>query len=190
MKLRLLITAVLLLVLALGSFWALQAMRSDTDAMLAAAHNDKPDYYLDHFTYVKMAIDGNPRYSITGKRMEHYPANDSFRVDFPVIHSLDASRPPMLLRSDRAVIEDDNSKIHMYGNALAERDARGSKQQLSVKSEYLLLLPDDDIVSTDLPAQITLGKSTLNGVGMLANNATLQLTLRSRVNGIYYAPPR
>ena len=190
LRIRIAVLLAILIALALGSFWVLQVMHNDSDAMLTKAPSTKPDYYVDNFVYVKMALDGAPRYSITGARMEHYPIDDSFKVDLPIIHSLDKAKPPMLLRSDRALIEDDNSKIHMHGHAFAERDPVGKSEKLTVNSEYLLLLPDDDEVTTDQPVTIKLGESTLNGVGMIANNATLKLELQSRVHGIYYAKPR
>jgi lipopolysaccharide export system protein LptC len=186
-------TAMLLAVLiaaALGSFWVLQIMHTQNNAVQDQPLSRKPDYYVDNFVYVKMALDGTPRYSITGKRMEHFPINDSFTVDTPFIRSLDKTKPPMLLRSDRALIEDNNSKIHMRGHAFAERDPTARSQKLTVNSEYLLLLPDDDEVTSDQPVKIMLGESVLNGVGMVANNAKLTLDLHSRVNGTYYANPK
>jgi lipopolysaccharide export system protein LptC len=190
MRIRLAVLLTILIAMALGSFWVLQAMLNNNAATRPAVASQKADYYVENFVYVKMALNGAARYSITGKRMEHYPINDSFKVQLPFIRNLDQAKPPMLLRSDRAFIEDDNSKIHMYGNAYAERDPVGKSQKLTVNSEYLLLLPDDDEVTSDQPVKIMLGNSVLNGVGMLANNAELKLELHERVHGIYYATPR
>ncbi|HEY4316347.1 MAG TPA: LPS export ABC transporter periplasmic protein LptC [Herbaspirillum sp.] len=190
MRIQIALLLAAMIVLALGSFWVLQAMRAGTGSESQEITSGKADYYVDNFVYVKMALDGSPRYSISGKRMEHYPINDSFKAQAPFIRSLDKSRPPMLLRSDRALIEDNNSKIHMYGNAYAERDPTGKSAKLTVNSEYLLLLPDDDKVTSDQPVKIMLGESVLNGVGMVASNAELKLELQNRVHGIYYAKPR
>jgi lipopolysaccharide export system protein LptC len=190
MRIQIAVLLSVLIALALGSFWVLQVMRSNGGSAKPAVPTGKADYYVDNFVYVKMALDGSARYSITGKRMEHYPIDDSFKVQTPFVRSLDQAKPPMQLHSDRARIEDDNSKIHMYGNAYAERAPTGKSQKLTVSSEYLLLLPDDDEVTSDQPVRITLGDSVLNGVGMLANNAEMKLELHNRVHGIYYAKPR
>ena len=190
MRIRIAVLLTILIALALGSLWALQIMRNNNESTAAPVVSQKPDYYVENFVYVKMSLAGTARYSIAGKRMEHYPINDSFKVQMPFIRNLDTAKPPMILRSDRALIEDDNSKIHMYGNAFAERDPVGKSQKLTVNSEYLLLLPDDDEVTSDQPVKIMLGNSVLTGVGMLANNAELKLELHNRVHGIYYATPR
>jgi lipopolysaccharide export system protein LptC len=189
MRIQIVVLLAVLIALALGSFWVLQVMRSGNASGPDDAVSAKADYYVDNFVYVKMALDGSARYSIAGKRMEHYPINDSFKVQTPLIHNLDKAKPPMLLRSDRALIEDNNSKIHMYGNAYAQRDPTAKSQKLTVSSEYLLLLPDDDKVTSDKPVRITLGDSVLDGTGMVASNAELKLELQNRVHGIYYAKP-
>jgi lipopolysaccharide export system protein LptC len=190
MRIRIAVLLTVLITLALGSLWVLQIMRNNNEATTTPVVSQKPDYYVENFVYVKMSLAGAARYSIAGKRMEHYPIDDSFKVQLPFIRNLDTSKPPMMLRSDRALIEDDNSKIHMYGNAFAERDPVGKSQKLTVNSEYLLLLPDDDEVTSDQPVKIMLGDTVLTGVGMRANNAELQLELHNRVHGIYYAKPR
>jgi lipopolysaccharide export system protein LptC len=182
-RIRITVLLTLLILLALGSFWVLQLMRNESDASMTGAPSSKPDYFVVIFEYVKMALDGTARYSITGTRMQHYPIDDSFQVTLPVVRSLDRAKPPMLLRSDRARIEDDNSKIHMHGHAFAERDPVGPSEKLTVNSDYLLLLPDDDMVTTDQPVRIRLGDSILNGVGMIANNAEITLELQRRVRG-------
>jgi lipopolysaccharide export system protein LptC len=52
------------------------------------------------------------------------------------------------------------------------------------------VLPDDDVVQTDKPVEITMGQSKLNGTGMFANNATRELRLSSNVHGTYQARVR
>jgi len=91
-------------------------MHRSIDDSLSNRPRNKPDYFVEKFNYVKMALNGQPRYDISGAKMVHFPITDSFEVELPVITTLDPANPPMTLRSQRAVIEDDNSKIHMYGD--------------------------------------------------------------------------
>ncbi|MFL9926629.1 LPS export ABC transporter periplasmic protein LptC [Herbaspirillum lusitanum] len=186
-RIRIGIVTVVLIALALGSFWVLQVMQRSMDDKLSDRPRTKPDYYLENFHYVKMALNGTPRYDISGIKMVHFPADDSFEVTKPVVHSLTKERPPMELYSDTARITDEQTKIHMYGNANATRGASGKSQPMHLKSEYLLLLPDDEIVKTDKPVEITMGTTKLNGTGMVANNATQEVKLLSSVRG-YYEP--
>jgi lipopolysaccharide export system protein LptC len=54
----------------------------------------------------------------------------------------------------------------------------------------MLVLPEEDVVKTDKHVDITLGRSTLSGTGMYANNATSEFRLSSNVHGTYQAPAR
>lgn len=190
LRIRLTIILVCLTALALGSFWVLQAMQHGADDTLLTRQRSKPDYYVEQFSYVKMSDTGQPRYDITGEKMVHFPADDSFEVTRPVVTTLDKAKPAMTLRSQRAVIEDDNSKIHLYEDVNADRAAVGSAEAMHLKTEYLLLLPDDDIAKTDKPVEITMGKSIMTGTGMIANNAIQELQLLHDVRGTYQPRPR
>ncbi|EJN01251.1 LPS export ABC transporter periplasmic protein LptC [Herbaspirillum sp. YR522] len=184
-RIRLGVILVVLVALALGSFWVLQALRRNGDQTPVERPRGKPDYYLENFSYVKMAVTGLPRYDVSGTRMVHYPIDDSFEITKPVVHSLDAARPPMELYSDTARVTDDQTQIHMYGNANAIRGAVKGNPPLHLVSQYLLLLPDDEIVKTDKAVAMTMGTTTLNGVGMIANNATQEVQLLGSVRGHY-----
>jgi len=184
-RIRLIIIVAVLIALALGSFWVLEVIRRDNGDAKAARPRGKPDYYLENFNYVKMDLTGQPRYNITGTKMQHFPQDDSFEITLPVITTLDPARPTTTLRSKRARIEDDNTKIHMYDDVNANRAATSTSESMHMKTEYLLLLPDDDIAKTDLPAVLTMGESIMTGTGMIINNAIQQFQLLNDVRGFY-----
>lgn len=176
--------------LALSSLWVLEIMRKRTDEILPAAGRTEPDYYVDRFEFVQMGPEGAPRYTLSGKLLKHYPADDSAEVDQPIVNSLSADAPPMTVVANRARVEDDNSKVHLYGDVRLDRPATAQSAPLQMRTEYALVLPDRDIVRTDKPVTITLGESVLRGVGMIANNATREFELLSSVRGKYVAPPQ
>ena len=189
-RIRLVVIVVLLIGAALGSFWVLQALRASGDQHAAQRPRGKPDYYLENFSYVKLGPTGLPRYDVSGTKMLHFPLDDSFEITKPVVHSLDKAKPPMELYSDTARVTDDQTQIHMYGNANAIRGATNGRAPMHLVSEYLLLLPDDEIVKTDKPVAMTMGTTRLNGVGMLANNATQVVQLFGNVRGYYEPTPK
>jgi lipopolysaccharide export system protein LptC len=189
-RLRFMLLLALCVALTLGSFWIMEVMRKDTEQMMPSAPRVAPDYYVEKFNYVQLAVNGQPRYNISGQRLTHNPGDDSFDVTLPVIHSLDKESPPMTLRSDTAKIEDNNSKVNLYGNVNADRPATAKSSKLHLQSDYLLLLPDDDIMKSDKPVEITIDQSKMTGTGMYANNATRELRLLSNVRGTYRAAPR
>ncbi|HTN67724.1 MAG TPA: LPS export ABC transporter periplasmic protein LptC [Burkholderiaceae bacterium] len=189
-RFRLPVLMVLALGLAVGSFWLLEVLRQDRGAPESTTARSAPDYYVQKFEFIRMNENGQPRYRVSGVQLLHYPLDNSSEIEAPVINQLQKDKPPMMIRADRARIEDENSKTHMRGNVIVDRPATPMAQYFHLESEYLLVLPDEDIVETDLPVHILFGQSVLDGTGMYANNATREFRLSSRVHGTYRAPPR
>jgi len=76
----------------------------------------------------------------------------------------------------------------MIEQVVLERAQARGDAALTVTSEYMLLLPEKDIVTSDRRVDIAAGGMHLSGTGMVANNATRELTLENRVSGIYPTP--
>ncbi len=188
-RFRFLLLLILFILLALGSFWLVQVMNKHTEDSLPKVARAEPDYFVEHFNYVQMSPSGLPRYNISGDLLTHNPLDDSFDVQKPLIHSLDKEKPPMNLRANRGKIEDNNSKVHLYGDVNADRPKTPKADNFHLKSEYLLLLPDDDVMQSDQPVELTLGQSILHGTGMDFNNSTRVLKLFSKVHGVFPPTP-
>jgi lipopolysaccharide export system protein LptC len=187
-RVRLVLVITLGAALTLGSFWVLEMMRKGADDSMPALPRNEPDYYVEKFNFVRMSQSGQARYNISGKRLTHNPADDSFEIQLPVINSLGSDRPPMTVRAQRALVNDDSSKVHLYDDVHIDRPATPAAEHFHVKSDYLLVLPDDDVMQTDKPVDITLGTSRLTGTGMLANNATRELRVSGNVHATYQSP--
>jgi lipopolysaccharide export system protein LptC len=183
-----------LVALALGSFWLFEVMRRATNEVIPTAERTEPDFYVEKFNYVKLTKTGKAQYHFSGAKMTHNPLDDSYDIELPVVNNVGtgdrSNSPPTTIRADRATVNSDNSKIHMYDNVRVDRPASENSEAMKVRSQYLLVLPDDDIVKTDKPVEIHLGQSVLTGTGMVANNATRELHLANNVHGTYQAPQR
>jgi len=69
--------------------------------------------------------------------------------------------------------------VVMTGNAHVHRQADDENLPLDVRSDVLIVLPDEDVVHTDYPALVVHGNSTMNGKGMRYDNNTRQLQVYS-----------
>lgn len=176
--------------LALLSFWALEMTRRSGEVTPAEKARNEPDYYVENFTYIKVAATGSAEYVITGRRMEHYPADNSHTIQQPLVKSYSADRPPMTIRAQRAKTNADHSELHLYEQVRIDRPETRGTDNLSVESEYMLVLPNIDVVKSDHRVVMKLGDSTLIGTGLLADNARHQMTLESRVSATYPHPLR
>jgi lipopolysaccharide export system protein LptC len=182
--LALMLTAVFF---AFGSFWLVQVMQGEENAPGANAGNE-PDYIVDNFSWVRMSEAGKPRYVISGERLTHRPADNTALVEKPVVQSLTAEHPPMTMTAEHALVSQNQNQVDLTGNVDIQRPASANSQPLRIRTEALTVLPDEDLVKTDKPIDMKLGASSVNGVGMVANNATQQVHLGGRGQIIY--PPR
>lgn len=174
--------------LAAGSFWLLEVMRRGDDTGAQQAKRTEPDYFAEDFRYTKVALNGQAEYVVEGKKLVHTPADDISHVERPVVYSYSKERPPMTLHSDTARINGDHSEVHLHGSVHLDRPQARGNETLTADSDYMLVLTNKEIVKTDRPVRITLGKSTLNGVGMVADHRQQQISLLSRVSGTYVQP--
>jgi lipopolysaccharide export system protein LptC len=190
MRFRLMVILAPTIALALGSFWLLEVMRRTAGDFLPSPQRSEPDFYVEKFNYVKISKTGSAQYHISGTRLTHNPEDDSYDITLPVINNLGNVQAPMTIRSERAQVNSDNSQVRLYDNVHMDRPASPTNEPMHAKTEYLLVLPDDDVMRTDKPVEITLGQSKLTGTGMMANNATRELRLTSNVHGTYQASAR
>lgn len=187
---RLVVILLLLIVLTLGSFWLLEVMRRAGNDFFPPSKRSEPDFYVENFNYVKLAKTGEAQYHFSGDRLTHNPQDGSYDITQPVVRNIGSQETPILVRADRARVNSDNSEVHLYDNVHVDRPASDGAQHMHMKSEYLMLLPNEEEMKTDRPVVITVGESILTGTGMVANNATRQYHLLSNVHGTYQVPAR
>ena len=174
--------------LALSSYWLSLVIKNNGGGDNKKTARNVPDYHVEDFNFVKMSDQGRPRYHIHGMKMTHYPQKGTLHIERPVVKNLDQNAPEQTLVSKRAVLTDDNSKLHLHGNVQFSRAAVSDSNALHLKSSYLLMLLDDDIIKTDKAVTIHHGSSTLNGVGLYANNVTREFRVLDQVK-IKVPPP-
>lgn len=174
--------------LALGSFWLLDVMRRSMEDNTPMAKRTEPDYYVERFNFVRLAKNGQARYHISGERMSHNPQDDSYEIAHPVMKTLSEKRPTTTIVAEQALTNGDMSQVRLFRNVAMDRPASASSQHLRLTSDYMLVLPDDEVMKTDRPVELISGTSVLKGTGMFANQATGVVTLASRVQGVF--PPR
>ncbi len=170
---------------ALGSLWLVQVMHNSADGQTGDASNNEPDYIVERFSFVRMTTEGKPRYIISGAKLTHRPVDDSAEIELPMVQSLSAEQPPMLMHAQRARIDHGRSELHLMGNVDIERAESKLGQHLRLQTEALTIFPDDDKMETDQPVSLMLGGSTLTGVGMQANNATGEMSVKNKVHIAY-----
>jgi lipopolysaccharide export system protein LptC len=172
---------------AFGSFWLLQMVTQEEQTTQLGRSNE-PDYIVDNFSFVRMGPNGQPRYVVSGDRLTHRPMDDISFVDKPVVQGITVDHPRMTMHAERARILHEQGQIELIDNVDIERPGTATSKPLSIKTQELTVLPDEELMKTDLPIEMKLGSATVRGTGMVANNATQQVHLATRSQLVF--PPR
>lgn len=179
-------------VVALGSFWLLDVLRRSGDGeQVRSAERAEPDYYVEKFNFVKLSNIGQANYHITGEKLVHIPRGDNFEISQPRIDSFDENQSPVHIRADRAVIEQKSTEVfpkrehdivHLFDNVTMEKQDGNKDRFMHLQTDYLLLLPDENIVKTDKAVHIETATADTRAIGLIADNANQKLELMSDVH--------
>ncbi|SFD00197.1 LPS export ABC transporter periplasmic protein LptC [Massilia yuzhufengensis] len=173
---------------AFGSFWLVQVMQDDDSGAGLGGPLDEPDYIVENFSFVRMTEEGKPNYVVSGKRLTHRPLGDVSEVEQPVVQGMTPGRPRMTIVAKQGRVYHEEHRVDLLGNVDIQRPATPTSEALRVRTQALTVLPDEEIMKTDKPIEMQLGAATVQGTGMVANNATQKLHLASRGQIVY--PPR
>lgn len=185
---RVRVAAMLLLAFALASgssFWLLEVVRHGVGDSSDGPRTD-PDYTVENFNFVRASKIGQARYSVKGIKLTHFPKDDTFQIDLPVMKSLSVERPVITTHAQRAISNSDGSDLQLFDDVHVDRPESKLAPHFHLTSEYLQVFPDEDIMRTDRAVDITQGNAEITGKDMYANNATLVFTLGSDVHSLMH----
>ena len=168
LRIRLTIIFLVVLFLTLGSMWVNMVIRKTATDASSDVQRTEPDYIVENFRYFNIKPTGEAQYEANGTKMTHGQIET--------------------ISSKEAFVEDFNSKVHMRENVVMKREASAGKGPLTLTSEYVLVFPDEEIMTSDREVVIKSDNSTVTGVGLHANNATREVQISNRAR-VTYNPP-
>lgn len=183
---------ILLAIVALGSFWVLEVVRrNDEQGNARSTARSEPDYYVENFNFVRLPNNGQANYHITGERLTHHPRDDNFEIQQPRINSFNANETPLSIRAEHAMVEQKSKQIspqrehdliHLRGDVQVVRPESARASYIKLQSEYILLLPDENLMKTDKEVKLTAKNAELHATGMIADNTKQKIELLGKVH--------
>ena len=180
--------AVLLAAFAALTFWLDRQMNPSTLVSDGKARHH-PDYIVENFSATRAGPDGIPRYTLSARRMVHYPDDDTTFLETPKLVSFAKSGITLTATSKNAMLSGDGDNVYLTDDVRLIRSAYAHKDELKVETSYLHVIPDEDIAKTDKPVQISDSQTRITSVGLEFNNRTRILKLLSNVRGTYENSP-
>jgi len=176
-RLPALVALALLVTLAALTWWAADYAQRAIPIDPPARLTHEPDAWGERIVMLRTDAQGRPVNRLEGDYMEHFPDDDSYEVREPRATGLQADNPVTVGTAREATIDQNGARVTLNGAARLTRAADGTRAALHVTSEQLIILTDQDVVHTELPARVTQGASSMDGVGMRYDNRTRQLDI-------------
>jgi lipopolysaccharide export system protein LptC len=178
----------LLALLALLTFWIERTVQQSPPKQDGSNRHD-PDYILNNFVTTKTDINGDLRYRLIAEEMKHFPDDDSTELKKPHFTRYEINKPYTKIEGDRGLVSSDGENIQFMDNVKVVRQAFQDKGEMVLLTEYLNIIPDKDLATTDRPVVITQApKTVIHGTGMIYNKKEKTLKLLSRVKVHYERP--
>lgn len=173
--------------LAALTYWLNAQVRVATPAFDGSGRHDA-DVFVDNFKAINLDKDGRIRQALVAARAQHYPDDDTTRLDQPQIAFTDPGRPRLDVTADHATVTGDREHAYFEGHVKAVREATTgadgkTEGPLTFVSEFLHVIPKEDRVVTDRAVTITDPRGTINATGFEYDNKAKTVKLKSRVSG-------
>lgn len=182
-RLSTLFPVILLIVLAAMTYWLDRAVQSPVVLREKVLRHD-PDYTVDKLLATRMDETGRVRDTLHAARMLHYPDDDSTELERPRFMAFGYGAP-LTITSKQGQVSSNGGNIYFRGDVRATRAPYAGNSELVVTTEYLHILPDDNIARTDQAVTIRDANMTIDAIGMELNHETRILKLNASVRGVY-----
>lgn len=178
----------LLALLAALTFWIDRTVQPPQPKRDGSSRHDM-DYKLNNFSTTKSDLDGNPRYVLSATELIHFPDDDSTQLARPRFTQYFADKPYMQIQGQRGQVSSNGENVYFMDNVQVVRGAMPGRGELKVLTEYLHVLPEQEIAVTDRPVSILQAPHTvIHGSGMEYDKKQRTLKLSGRVRVHYERP--
>jgi lipopolysaccharide export system protein LptC len=182
---RLTTTAPLVLValLAALTYWLEIMVQPIVRADKVTRHD--PDYIVEKLSAISMNEKGAAAYTLSAVKMMHYPDDDTTVLSSPRIVSYGTAKSPVTITASEALVSANGQHVYFQDDVRVTRAAYENYSELLVRTDFLHVIPDENIAKTDRTVTITDAAITVTAVGFELNNDTRTIKLHSRVQGTY-----
>ena len=178
---------VLLAVVAAMTAWLDQQLQGTERARNGKVRHD-PDYVVENLAATRFGVDGLPRYSLSARRMAHYPDDDTTDLEAPTLVNFGGPGATVTVTSKTAKVSSNGEHVYLTDDVRLVRAAYADKSEMTMQTSYLHVIPDADVAKTDKPVRISDAHTLITAVGLEFNNQTRILKLLSNVRGRYEKP--
>jgi lipopolysaccharide export system protein LptC len=178
---------VLLAFLAALTFWLDRVVQPPARPGSSTVRHD-PDYIVDGLSAVRMDHEGRIKHTLNAQKMTHFPDDDVTMLVQPKFVTYGEGRAPVTVTSREAHMSGNGENVYFEQDVRVVRAPTGAQSELVLETEYLHVIPDDNIAKTDRAVTISNAAAVVKASGLELNSETRVLKLQGRVKGVYNQP--
>lgn len=162
------------------TYWLNQLVQPEPAKPDSSKRHD-PDAIMENFSAIKLNEQGTPRFIMAAKKMQHYPDDDSTTLEMPRLATLSADRPAIHTTAKRGLVSSKGDEVFLHDDVKVLREASTLQDELTLRTEYLHVIPDKDLANTDRAVTIVDAHNTVHATGLEMDNKARTLKLLSQV---------
>jgi lipopolysaccharide export system protein LptC len=163
-----------------ATYWLNQQVLPEPAKPDSSKRHD-PDAIVENFSATKLNEQGVPSFIMAATKMLHYPDDDSTTLESPRITMLSAGQPAIHASAKRGTISSKGEEVFLHDDVEVLRETSAQRDQLTLQTEYLHIIPDQDLANTDRAVTIVDAHNIVHATGMEMDNKTRTLKLLSQV---------
>ena len=148
-----------------------------------------PDLMVETFNARKLGIDGAVQYTLTARKMVHYPDDDSALLESLTIEAFEPRQPKMTITAQNGRLEQGGDRVFINGNVVVVRDADAKNEATRLTTDNVLVLPDEGIARGSSPVTVESASNRADAASFELNNRTRTLSME-KVRATFKPPRR
>ncbi|MGZ5093413.1 MAG: LPS export ABC transporter periplasmic protein LptC [Burkholderiales bacterium] len=175
---------VLLAVLSALTFWLDRIVQPPAGPQSDTVKHD-PDYIVDGLNALRMDPQGRVKHTLRAQKMTHFPDDDVTLLREPKLVAYSEGNPPVTVTSRRARVSGNGEDVYFEDQVRVVRAPDAQQSELVLETNYLHVIPDDNLAKTNQPVRITTDGTVVTASGLELNSDTRVLNLQGRVKSTY-----
>ncbi len=172
----------LLLVLVVLTLWLNRLVQSDPGRNNGQERHD-PDVIIENFSAQKFGQSGEVQYTLSAKKMTHYPDNDSALLESIQFSATPPSQQRFSAEAKQGILLDGGDRIVIEGDVKVRSEGDSNTPALTLKTPRLTILPNENIARSDDGVTVEGAGSRMTADSFVLNNEKRTLHFK-RVSGV------
>ena len=166
------------------TYWLERVIESNEPDLVGPSRSD-PDIIVNDISATSLDQAGKAEYSLTAKKMVHYPDDDATLITEPRFVAYTGAEAPVSVTAKQGVVSAKGDHVYFQDDVRVVRAAYDDQSALSLRTSFLHVIPEAHLAKTDRQVTIIDDATVVTAVGLELNTETRELKLLSDVQGTY-----